>query len=138
MSAAQNRLKEKSGTFSSLLSEAFGLQEQILSHERFQDAPVLTSRTKTYKEMCEVLCQQLQVVLDSAVAPPESSIFTEVEMKNMSRVLLELFEASLKSTAQVHQYSRLLHNPHEQMHLETLVSLRPNQEHIAQGKQSIF
>ena len=59
MSAAQNRLKEKSSTFSSLLSEAFGLQEQILSHERFQDAPVLTSRTKTYKEMCEVLCQQL-------------------------------------------------------------------------------
>ena len=68
------------------------------------------SFSQTYKELSEVLSQQLQIVLESAIAPPEQSIFSEVEMKNMTRVLNQTFEASLKGLSQTSQLNRTLVN----------------------------
>lgn len=49
--------------------------------------------------MCEVLAQQLNIVLESAEAPPEKSIYSEIEMKNMTRVMQDAFIAALKTAA---------------------------------------
>ena len=124
-----NTRQVKSNTFAALLQQNFSIQEQILSNDRFQDAPVLTSRTKTYKEMCEVLSQQLQIVLESAVAPPENSIYSEVEMKNMSRVMQQAFEAALKGNTQTKQVSRTLHNQ-DPIHLTAITTIPLDEQHI--------
>ena len=65
---------------------------------------------KTYKEMCEIVSQQLEMVLESAVSPPEKSIYSEVEMKNMTRVLQDTFVEVLKTGAQTRQLNRALFN----------------------------
>ena len=75
--------------------------------------------------MCEILSQQLQVVLESATAPPEDSIFSEVEMKNMARVVGQVVNASLKSTVQIQQVNRALYNQ-DAVHITALATLEPN------------
>ena len=86
--------------------------------------------------MCEVLAQQLSIVLESAVAPPEKSIYTEVEMKNMIRVLQDCFVQVLRTSSQTQQLNRALHNQNAE-HLKTLMLVELDQDRVARGKSQL-
>ena len=49
--------------------------------------------------MSEVLAQQLNLVLESAEVPAEKYIYSEIEMKNMTRVMKDTFIAALRTAA---------------------------------------